>query len=55
MGVLPVCMSHVCLGTYQKRMSDLLGLELDGYELPCGCWELILEEQSVFLTSELSS
>ena len=34
-----------CLQTHQKRASDLI---IDGYEPPCGCWELYsgpLEEQ----------
>ena len=40
--------------TDQKRASDLI---TDGWEPPCGCWELnseLLEEQSVLLTAELS-
>jgi hypothetical protein len=39
---------------HQKRAPDLI---IDGYELPCGCWELNsgpLEEQTVLLTSEFS-
>ena len=38
----------------QKRTPDLI---TDGYEPPCGCWELNsgpLEEQSVLLTTEPS-
>ena len=49
--VLPACISVIVL--------DLLELELqiDSYELPCGCWEVNpgpLEEQPVFLTTEQS-
>ena len=43
-----------CLQTHQKRASDPI---TDGYEPPCGCWELNsgpLEEQSVLLTTESS-
>jgi len=43
-----------CLQTHQKRASDLI---TDGYEPPCGCWDLNsgpLEEQSVLLTTEPS-
>jgi hypothetical protein len=43
-----------CLQTHQKRASDPI---TDGYEPPCGCWELNsgpLEEQSVLLTAEPS-
>ena len=39
---------------HQKRASDLI---TDGYEPPCGCWDLNsgpLEEQSVFLPAEPS-
>jgi hypothetical protein len=42
------------LQTHQERASDLI---TDGWEPPCGCWELnseLLEEQSVLLTAELS-
>ena len=41
-----------CVPTGQKRAPDLI---TDGYESPCGCWELNsgpLGEQSVLLTSE---
>ena len=40
--------------TGQKKTPDLI---VDGYELPCGCWELNsgpLEEQPVLLTTEPS-
>jgi hypothetical protein len=40
------------LQTGQKRASDPI---TDGYQPPCGCWELNsgpLEEQSVLLTAE---
>lgn len=40
----------------QRRASDLLGLELDSWELPCALWELsliLLEVQPVLLTIEL--
>jgi hypothetical protein len=43
-----------CLQTLQKRASDFI---TDGYEPPCGCWDLNLgplEEQSVLLTAEPS-
>jgi len=43
-----------CLQTHQKRASDPI---TDGYEPPCGCWELNsgpLEEQLVLLTTEPS-
>ena len=43
-----------CTPAYQKRTSDLT---TDGYEPPCGYWELNsgpLEEQTVFLTAEPS-
>ena len=43
-----------CLQTHQKRASDPI---TDGYESPCGCWELNSgpsEEQSVLLTAEPS-
>ena len=39
---------------HQKRASDLI---TDGYEPPCGCWDLNsgpLEEQLVLLTTEPS-
>jgi hypothetical protein len=42
------------LQTLQKRASDLI---TDGYEPPCGSWDLNsgqLEEQSVLLTAEAS-
>jgi hypothetical protein len=42
------------LQTHQKRVSDLI---TDGFELPCGCWDLNsgpLEEQSVLLPAESS-
>ena len=45
MSAVPAC---------QKRASDPI---LDGYKLPCGCWELNsgpLEEQPVPLTAEPS-
>jgi hypothetical protein len=38
-----------------KRSLRSLALELQGVELPCGCWELNLgplKEQSMLLTSE---
>ena len=41
--------------TCQNRAPDLI---VDGYDLPCGCWELNsgpLEEHPVILTSEPSS
>jgi len=44
----------VAVQTHQKRASDLI---TDGYEPPCGCWDLNsgpLEEQSVLLTTEPS-
>jgi hypothetical protein len=44
---------HCSLQTQQRRASDLI---TDDREPPCGCWELNsgpLEEQSVFLTTEL--
>ena len=43
-----------CLQMHQKRASDPI---TNGYEPPCGCWELNLgplEEQPVLLTLELS-
>jgi hypothetical protein len=43
-----------CLQTHEKRASDLI---MDGYEPPCGCWDLNSgpsEEQSVLLTAEPS-
>jgi len=43
-----------CLQTHQKRALDPI---TDGWEPPCGCWELNsgpLEEQSVLLTTETS-
>jgi hypothetical protein len=43
-----------CLQTLQKRASYLI---TDGWEPPCGCWDLNsgpLKEQSVFLTTEPS-
>jgi hypothetical protein len=39
---------------HQKRVSNPI---TDGWEPPCGCWELNsgpLEEQSLFLTAESS-
>jgi hypothetical protein len=49
-----ICVQCSCLQPHQKRASDPI---TDGYEPPCGCWELnseSLEEQSVLLTTELS-
>ena len=49
-----MCVRCSCLQTLQKRASALL---TDGYESPCGWWELNsepLEEQSVLLTAEPS-
>jgi hypothetical protein len=43
-----------CVPADQKKAPDPI---TDGYEPPCGCWELNsgpLEEQTVLLTSELS-
>ena len=45
---------HLSSDRYQKRASDPI---TDGFEPPCGCWELNsgpLEEQSVLLTAEPS-
>jgi hypothetical protein len=44
----------ICKYTPEKRASDLI---MDGYEPPCGCWDLNsgpLEEQSLLLTAEPS-
>ena len=44
----------LCLQTHQKRVSDPI---TDGWEPPCGCWELNsgpLEEQPMLLTAEPS-
>jgi hypothetical protein len=43
-----------CILASQKRALDLI---IDGYEPPCGCWDLTsgpLEEQSVLLTAKPS-
>ena len=43
-----------CLQTHQKMSSNPMR---DGWEPPCGCWEMnsgLLEEQSVLLTAEPS-
>jgi hypothetical protein len=45
---------HCSLQTHQKRVPDPI---TDGYDPPCGCWDLNsgpLEEQSVLLTAEPS-
>jgi hypothetical protein len=52
--ILCIWVHYCCLERHKKRASDPI---TDGYEPPGGCWELnseILEEQSVFLTSEPS-
>jgi hypothetical protein len=49
-----VCKYTVAVFRHQKRSSDLIK---DGYEPPCGCWDLNSgpsEEQSVLLTAEPS-
>ena len=41
-----------CTPECQKRASDH---PIDGYEPPCGCWELnsrLLDEQSVLVTAK---
>ena len=46
--------SAAYISTCPKRVSDF---PIDGYEPPCGCWELNpgpLEEQPVLLTAEPS-
>jgi hypothetical protein len=48
------CTLSLSSDTHQKRASDPI---IDGYEPPCGCWELNsgpLEEQSLLLTVEPS-
>jgi hypothetical protein len=50
--ILCIWAHYGCLKTHQERASDPI---TDGYEPPCGCWELNsgpLEEKLVFLTTE---
>jgi hypothetical protein len=53
-GYQPAIPHSSCLQMHQERASDLI---MDGWEPPCGCWDLNsapLEEQSVLLTTEPS-
>lgn len=48
---------YACILIHQKRVLDLMGLQLHNCELTYGCWELnsgALEEQSLLLTIEPS-